>query len=94
LFWVIANQWQTISQYKDNDLKYRYIRMHEQTNEEDLYRIERQFQYSDSIKIIRRQVERYEELVKEQAEKVERAKRNSEEVEQLQNEMKSLKKIK
>ena len=32
LFWAIANQRQTISQYKDNDLKYRYIRMQGQTN--------------------------------------------------------------
>jgi hypothetical protein len=74
LFWILANQRQTISQYKDKDLKYRHIRMHGQTNEEDLCRLVWQFQYSDSIKIIRRQVERYEELVKEQAEKVERAK--------------------
>jgi hypothetical protein len=92
LFWMLANQWQTISQYKDNDLKYRYIRMHGQTNEEDLYRLEQQFKYGDSIKIIRKQVEKYEELVKEQAERIERAKQDNEEVERLQKDVKSLKK--
>jgi hypothetical protein len=66
--------------------------MQGKTNEESLYRLEQEFKYSNSIKIIRKQVEKYEKLVKEQAEKIERAKRNSEKVEQLQNEMKSLKK--
>jgi hypothetical protein len=93
LFWTIANQRQTISQYMDNDLKYRHIKMQGKTNEESLYRLERQFKYSDSIKIIRKQVERYEELVREQVEKIERAKRDSEEVEKLKNEVESLKKL-
>jgi hypothetical protein len=92
LLYFIGNQRQVITLYKDNDLKYRYIKMQGQTNENNLYWMEQQFKYNDSIRIIRKQVEKYEELVKEQAEKFERAKRNSEEVEQLQNEMKSLKK--
>ena len=78
LFWGIANQRQTISQYKENDLKYRYIKMQGTTDEESLYRLEQQFKYGDSIKIIRKQVEKYEELVKEQAEKTERIKENKE----------------
>jgi hypothetical protein len=90
-FWVIANQRQTISQYKENDLKYRYIKIQGLTNKESLYRLEQQFQYSDSIKIIRKQVEQYEELLKEQAEKLERAKRNSEEAEKIQERAKKLK---
>ncbi|MDR2652889.1 MAG: hypothetical protein LBC68_11375 [Prevotellaceae bacterium] len=65
LFWAIANQRQTVSQYRDNDLKYRYVKMQGQTNEENLYRLEQQFKYNDSIKIVRKQVEKYEELVKE-----------------------------
>ena len=81
LFWAIANQRQTISQYKDNDLKYRYIKMQGQTDEGKLYRLERQFQYNDSIKIIRKQVKKYEDLIKEQAEKMERAKKNNEDAE-------------
>jgi hypothetical protein len=90
LFWAIANQRQTISQYKENDLKYRYIKMQGQTNEENLYRLEQQFKYNDSIKIIRKQVEQYEELVREQAEKIERARLNNEEVERLKRDVESL----
>jgi hypothetical protein len=83
LFWAIANQRQTISQYRESDLKYRYIKMQGQTDEESIYRLEQQFQYGDSIQLIRKQVEKYEELVKEQAERIERAKRDSEEAEKL-----------
>ncbi|GHT33224.1 hypothetical protein AGMMS49574_18460 [Bacteroidia bacterium] len=91
LSYAIGEQRQTISQYRDSDLKYRYIKMYGQTDEENLYRLERQFKYNDSIKIICKQVERYEELVKEQAEKQERAKSNSEEVEKLKRNLKILK---
>jgi hypothetical protein len=91
LFWAIANQRQTIGQYKDNDLKYRYIKMQGQINEEYLYRLEQQFKYSDSIKVIRKQVKKYEELVKEQAERMERAKQNKEEAEKLKKEAEQLK---
>jgi hypothetical protein len=71
LFWLMANQLQTINQYQDNDLKYRYIKMQGQINEEKIYRLERQFKYGDRIRVIRKQVNRYEELVKEQAEEME-----------------------
>ncbi|GAB6013075.1 hypothetical protein [Viscerimonas tarda] len=90
-FWTIANQRQTISQYRDNDLKYRYIKMQGQSNDDNLYRLERQFKYNDSIKIIRKQVEKYEKLVKEQAKRIERAKRNAGELEKLQREVGKLK---
>lgn len=63
--------------------------MQGQTNEVSIYRLEQQFQYGDSIKIIRKQVEKYEELVKKQAEKIERATRDSEETERLKNEVKA-----
>ena len=64
--------------------------MQGQTNEESLYRLEQQFRYSDSIKIIRKQVEKYEELIKEQAERMERAKRENKEAERLQIEVELL----
>ena len=86
LSYFISNQRQTIYQFKENDLKYRYIKMQGQTDEENLYRLEQQFKYSDSIKIVRKQVEKYEELVKEQAEKLARMKRDSEDAEQLRKE--------
>jgi hypothetical protein len=83
LSYFISNQWQTITLYKDNDLKYRYIKMQGQTDEESLYRLEQQFKYNDSIRIIHNQVKKYEELVKEQAERIERVKQDSNKVERL-----------
>jgi hypothetical protein len=67
------------------------IKIYGQTNEENLYRMERQFKYSNSIKIIRMQVEKYEELLQEQLEKTERANRNREKAERLQRETEKLK---
>jgi len=91
LSYAVGEQRRSIGQYKENDLKYRYIKMQGQTDEESIYRLERQFQYSDSIKIICVQVEKYEELVKEQVERIERVKRNNEEVEKLQKDLNRLK---
>jgi hypothetical protein len=91
LSYFIGNQRQTINQYKDNDLKYRYIKIKGQTNEKSFYWLEQQFKYSDSIKIIRKQVEKYEELVKEQAKRIERVKRSSEEVEKLHKQKENIK---
>ena len=91
LFWALADQQETINQFKENDLKYRYIRMQGQTNEENLYRLEQLFQNNDSIKIVRKQVERYEELVKEQAERLERDSENNKKISEIQQEVKGLK---
>jgi len=55
-----------------------------QANDENLYRLEQQFKYNDSIKIVLTQVEKYEELVREQAERIERARKNSEKAEKLE----------
>jgi len=83
LFWGIAIQRQTISRFKENVLKYQYIKMRRQANEENVYRLERQFEYGDSIRIIRKQLEKYEALVKEQAEKLEKVMQNSKEAEKI-----------
>jgi hypothetical protein len=92
LSYFIGNQRQTINQYKSNDLKYRYVKMQGQTNEEYLYRLEQQFKYNDSIKIIRKHVERYEELVQKHAERIEKTKRDGESADRLQREVESMKK--
>ncbi|KAA6319113.1 hypothetical protein EZS27_030953, partial [termite gut metagenome] len=92
LSFAIYNQRQTISQYRDNDLKYRYIKMQGQATEENIYRLEKQFKYRDSISIVCKQVNRYERLVKEQVEKMERVRQNSGEMEKLQKEVELLKK--
>jgi hypothetical protein len=94
LAYAIGEQRQTITQYQDNDLKYRYIKMQGRTNEENIYRLERQFRYGDSIQIIRKQVEAYENLVKEQAERIERARHNSEEAEKYRKSAEAVKKEK
>jgi hypothetical protein len=87
LAFAIGNQRETISQYRNNDLKYRYIKMQGQANDQ----LERWFEYPDTIKIIRKNVERYELLVKEQAERIERARQEAEEADKLQQEAKNLK---
>jgi hypothetical protein len=91
LSYFIGNQRQTIHQYKDNDLKYRYIKMQGQIYEDNLYRLEQQFKYSDSIRIILKQVDKYEELLREQIERQERAKRNNEEMKKIMKETEILK---
>jgi hypothetical protein len=88
---AIYNQRQTISQFEDNDLKYRYIKMQGRASDEHIYRLEAKFEYADSVFAIRKQVEEYERLVKEQAEKIERARRNADEAKRLQREAESLK---
>ena len=91
LSYAVGEQRRSISQYRNNDLKYRYIRMQGQTSEENLSRLERQFQYSDSIKIIRKQVEKYEKLVWEQADRLERDKENNKKINRIQKEVNGLK---
>jgi hypothetical protein len=54
--------------------------------------LENQFKQKDSIKIIRKQVEKYEELLREQIEKFERAKQNTQDAEMLRDKAESLKK--
>ncbi len=69
-------QLQNNNQLKDNDLKYRYIKMKGKLDSQDLLRLETIFTYSrnrDSISVIREQVENYERLVKERAEKIEKS---------------------
>ena len=87
LSWIMGNQRQTIAEYRNNDLKYRYIRMQGQTNEENLFRLQQQFQHSDSIRTIRNRVVEFERLVRLQAEKMERARINEAERERLRREV-------
>ena len=61
--------------------------MQGQANEENLFRLQEQFQHRDSIRIIRNQVERFEDLARQQAERMTRAKINEEEMQRLQREV-------
>jgi hypothetical protein len=59
------------------DLKYRYIKMKEKVSSQELLRLETIFTFArdrNSISVMREQVENYERLVKEQAEKIEQEK--------------------
>lgn len=99
IFSVVGNIWQSTrnSQLRENDLKYRYINMQGETNPENLLKLETFFTYNrnkDSIAVIRKRVETYERLVKEQAEKIERARLNAKEAERLEREVESMKKKK
>jgi hypothetical protein len=71
--------------------------MQGEANPENLLKLETFFTYNrnkDSIAVIRKRVETYERLVKEQAEKIERARLNAKEAERLEREVESMKKKK
>jgi hypothetical protein len=87
-------QFDRIRMSRDNDLKYRYVKMRDGATPGDIKRLETIFTYDrnpDSIKLIRRQVVQYERLVKEQAEKIEQARLNASEAERLQNQAETVK---
>jgi hypothetical protein len=71
-----GNIWQLNrnSQFKDNDLKYRYIKSINGINAENLNKLERIFHYqrdNKKIREIRGNVEDYENRIKDNAEKIE-----------------------
>jgi hypothetical protein len=79
---------------RDNDLKYRYVKMHGKATPGDIEALETIFTYDrnpDSIKLIRRQVVQYERLVREQVEKIEQARLNTSEAERLRKEVETVK---
>lgn len=83
-----------IRMFRDNDLKYRCVKMHGGATSGDIKALETIFTYgrnSDSIRLIRRQVIQYERLVKEQAEKIEQARLNASEAQRLQNQAETVK---
>ena len=96
LFSLVGNFWQMQqnSLLSDNDLKYRYIKMYGEANQEKLMGLETLFTYErdeEQIALIREQVETYERLVKEQAEKTERARLNTSQANELQKQAESIK---
>ena len=96
LFSLIGNFWQMRQngQLSDNDLKYRHIKMYGEANQEKLMDLETVFTYQrdeEQIALIREQVETYERLVKEQAEKTERARLNTSQANELHKQAESIK---
>lgn len=87
-----GNTWQLKrnSQLKDNDLKYRYIKMSGKATHKNLLRIEMIFNYDrnkDSITVIRKRVENHERLIKEKAEEIERSRPSKSEAERQKKEV-------
>ena len=95
-FSLVGNFWQMRqnSQLSDNDLKYRHIKMYGEANQEKLMDLETVFTYQrdeKQIALIREQVKTYERLVKEQAEKTERARLNTSQANELQKQAEFIK---
>lgn len=93
LFSLVGNFWQMRQngQLSDNDLKYRYIKMYGEANQEKLMDLETVFTYQrdeEQIALIREQVETYERLVKE---KTKRARRNTSQANELQKQAEFIK---
>ncbi len=84
----VANyyQYQNNLQYKDNDLKYRYIKMVKGIDSNTLFRLERIFDSPDSIKTvknIRVHVTDYEQRLKEKIQKEEQKETLEKEIDNL-----------
>lgn len=94
LTWKYREHKATIGKYSDNDLKYRYIEMRGHAKPEDVLMLRNVFEFNrnaDSIRMIRQRVEKYERLIKEEAETRARVSLNSEEAERLRQEAENVK---
>lgn len=86
---------QTNNELADNDIKYRYIKMHSRTDSIQISQLEDIFVYNRNEKIIKQMksdVQDYERSVIERAQLLEQARLRQEEAQKLQNEADKLKK--
>ena len=89
---VIYYQRKEMSNYKDNDLKYRHIKMAGKITPTELNLLENIFENKrDSVKIIRKQVQEHEKAIIEEAKRLERARLKEQEAAQLRREAENLK---
>lgn len=89
---VIYFQREELSTYKDNDLKYRYVKMEGEITPEKLNMLEDIFENKrESIKAIRKDVEKYEKALAEEAKRLEKARLKEQEAERLRKEAKEIK---
>lgn len=73
--------------YKDNDLKYRYVQMQGEITPTGLIKLDSIFDNKrDSVKIIRKYVEAFEENVKQRAKLIEQEERLKAKKERLEEE--------
>ncbi len=89
---IIYYQREKIAIYKDNNLKYRYVKMQGAAIPDDIESLENIFDYKrDSVKVIRKQVERHEKAVLDEARRLEQARLKEQEAERLRQEAENLK---
>ena len=89
---AVYYQREEITTYKDNDLKYRYIKMQGMTAPDEIAHLENIFDYKrDSVRVIRKQVEQHEKAVLEEAKRLEQARLKEQEAERLKREAENLK---
>lgn len=89
---AIHYQREEIATYKDNDLKYRYVKMQGEITPDEVRCLENIFDYKrDSVIVIQKQVEQYEKAVLEEAKRLEQARLKEQEAERLKREAESLK---
>ncbi len=89
---AIYYQREEIASHKDNDLKYRYVKMRGTATPDEIGHLENIFDYErDSVRVIRKQVEQYEKAVLEEAKRLEKAKLKEQEAERLKREAENLK---
>jgi hypothetical protein len=82
MVWVIRNR----REFRNNNLKYRYIKILDGVTPSEIERLETNFTYrrnADSIRAVRRYVVEYERLVQQEIEKSESARLNSAKAERL-----------
>jgi hypothetical protein len=85
LFFTAFNQRKQITTYEDNDLKYRYIQMQGEITPAGVIALDSIFDNRrDSVRMIRKQVETFEEKVKQRAKLIEREERLQEARERLE----------
>lgn len=86
---------QVNNELTDNDVKYRYIKMHSRTDSTQISQLEDIFVYNRNEKIIKQiksDVQDYERSVSERAQLLEQARLRQKEAQKLQNEADKLKK--
>lgn len=86
---------QVNNELTDNDVKYRYIKMHSRTDSIQISQLEEVFVYNRNEKIIKQiksDIQDYERSVLERAKLLEQARLRQEEAQKLQNEADKLKK--
>ena len=89
---IVFRQKKVIANYRDNDLKYRYVQMQGEISPTGVINLDIIFKNrKDSVRVIRKQVEQHEKTVIEKSKQLEQVRLKEQEAEQLKREAESLK---